>query len=99
MSLLRQRAIEVNVESTLSVLRPALARLRLVSAISSASDPESNAFGSKARLAAGAASAATDVKANSAATARGNRRGRWAAVGFAPSDIRIRVLCAQPAGV
>src|SRR4051794_16149503 len=74
MSLLRQRATDRRVESTLRALRPALARARLVSVTSCDSEVELKALASQARVAPGAASAMTVLAANSSATARGNRR-------------------------
>src|SRR4051795_10135305 len=75
MSLLRQRATDVNVESTLRAGRPAFARLRLVRVTSSASDEELKEPASHAKVRAGVAKAKIDVTANSAATATASRRG------------------------
>src|SRR6266536_1331262 len=87
MSLLRQRATDVSVESTLSVRRPALARARLVKATSCDSAVESNAPLSQARLRAGVARVAMEVSPNRSAVASARRVvGRGLRV--APSDIR-----------
>ncbi len=75
MSLLRQRATEVRVESTLRDLRPAFARARLVIATRSASDEELNEPASQAKVRLGAAKAAIEVTAKRSATARTSRRG------------------------
>src|SRR5687768_14012498 len=75
MSLLRDRAIEVRVESTLSDLRPAAARDWLVRATSCLSDvvlywPELHAS-----VGRGATSRPTAVIANARATSSAKRRG------------------------
>ncbi len=75
MSLLRQRATEVRVESTLRDGRPAFARARLVRLTSCDSDEELNDELSQPKVRDGAANAKTEVIANSAATAIASRRG------------------------
>src|SRR5690348_12897609 len=84
MSLLRQRATDRRVESTLSDRSPALARARLVRATRSDSDDELYELTSHASVAAGAARVTTEVTANSTATATASRRSRRAegAVGW-----------------
>src|SRR6185503_11210649 len=90
MSLLRQRATERSVASTLSALSPALARLRLVRVTRSDSDPELKLLMSHARVAAGAARVATEVTAKSRAIPRARRRSRrgGAAWGSVERDMR-----------
>src|SRR5918994_6665805 len=68
MSLLRQRATEVSVLSTLSALRPAAARLRFVRAMRSRSDAELYVPLSHANADRGWARLITDVTANTRAT-------------------------------
>ncbi len=70
MSLLRQRATDVSVESTLSALSPAAARLWLVSATSCFSEADEYAPSDQASVAAGAASVKTDVARNATAMSR-----------------------------
>src|SRR5690349_13733172 len=78
MSLLRQRATDRRVESTLSARSPALARARFVRVTSCDSEVELKPLTSQARVAAGAARVMTVVAAKTSATARGNRRWPWA---------------------
>src|SRR6187401_1319813 len=75
MSLLRQRATEASVLSTRSALRPALARLRLVSATRSAADEELNELISQAKVADGAANVNNELMPNRRTIARAVRRG------------------------
>ena len=75
MSLLRQRATEVSVESTLSALRPAAARLWLVRAISCFSEAEEAEPALQASVADGVARLKTAVAMNAMATSRA--AGRW----------------------
>src|SRR6476660_1354848 len=62
MSLLRERAIDVSRESTLSARRPAEARAWLVNRTRSASDDESKLLTDQANVVRGAASSPTDVR-------------------------------------
>src|SRR6478735_2318881 len=74
MSLLRQRATDVRVESSFRAGRPAFTRLRLVRATSSASDDELNDPASQPNARDGLAKATTDVTAKVTATAIAIRR-------------------------
>src|SRR3954467_12398911 len=74
MSLLRQRATDVSVESTFKAGRPALARLRFVSVMRVDSDEELNEPASQPNARDGAAYAQPEVTANSKATERPSRR-------------------------
>src|SRR6476469_592915 len=74
MSLLRQRATDVRVESSFRAGRPAFTRLRLVRATSSASDEELNEPASQPNARDGLAKATTDVTAKVTATAIAIRR-------------------------
>src|SRR6187551_2797924 len=74
MSLLRQRATEVSVESTLSAFNPAAARLRLVRVTRSFSDEELKEPLSHARAADGWARLTTDVSAKRSAMTAAVRR-------------------------
>src|SRR4249920_3335001 len=87
MSLLRQRATEWRVESTLSALSPALALARLVIATRSDSDVELNVPLPHAKVATGAASVKTEVSRNSTPIASAERRERPAVV-WVGTDIR-----------
>ena len=75
MSLLRQRAIEVRVESTLSALSPAAARDWFVSATSCFSDVELYWPELQASVGPGATSRPIAVIANARATISAKRRG------------------------
>src|SRR3954453_21166272 len=88
MSLLRQRATDVNVESTLRAGRPAFARLRLVRVTSSASDEELKEPASQAKVRAGVAKAKIDVTGNRPAPATGSPRGGAGARGAGARDGR-----------
>src|SRR5687767_15101043 len=74
MSLLRQRATEVRVLSTLRALRPADARLRLVSETRAFSDALLKLPSLQAAAGAGRASEATEVMAKTTATRMPTRR-------------------------
>src|SRR6476469_2375322 len=74
MSLLRERAIDVSVESTLRERRPAEARAWFVRLTSCDSDAELNALMSQARVVRGAASRPTEVRPNARAVIRRTRR-------------------------
>ena len=74
MSLLRQRAMDRSVESTLSALRPAAARLWFVSATRSFSDAALKAPSAQAAAGDGAARLNTEVTAKTNATAVAMRR-------------------------
>src|SRR6266850_4721478 len=75
MSLLRQRAIEASLESTFRALRPAAARAWFVRLTSWASEPELNALTSHAKVARGAASNPTEVRAKASIVMTARRRG------------------------
>jgi len=75
MSLLRQRAMLVSAESTMSDLRPADARLWLVSATSSRSEAALAAPASQAKTETGAMSNPTEVKPKARRTNAASRRG------------------------
>ena len=91
MSLLRQRAMERSAESTLRALRPAAARLWLVSATSSFSEAALNAFSLQAAAGDGAARLKTEVIAKTSATAPAMRRENV-------SDGRADIRCMHSAG-
>src|SRR5919198_5469339 len=74
MSLLRQRAIDVRVESTRSERSPALARAWLVRVTSSRSDAELNELLLQPRTTPGVASSPSDVTTNASAVNVGRRR-------------------------
>src|SRR4029077_18029770 len=75
MSLLRQRATDVRVESSLSALRPAAARLWLVRATSCRSEEDEADPALQARVDDGVARLNADVARK--ATARRRTAGRW----------------------
>src|SRR5689334_11405676 len=74
MSLLRQRAIAVSFESTLSALSPAAARAWFVRLTSWASEPELKALTSQASVVRGVPSRPIAVRANATRTRSANRR-------------------------
>src|SRR5688572_21066151 len=86
MSLARQRAVVVRVLSILRALSPALARLRLVSAMRSFSDATLYAPVSHASVDRGWARLTTEASANTSATSPAVRRGTRA------DDVEARVV-------
>src|SRR4029078_5434326 len=85
MSFLRQRAIEASLEATFRALKAAAARAWFVRLTSWASDEELNEFASQAKVACGAASSPTDVRANASIVMTARQRG------CAASAVRERV--------
>src|SRR5258705_3846210 len=75
MSLLRDRAIAVSLESTLRTLRPCCARARFVSVTSVDSAAELKLLLSQANDVRGVASSPTDVRMNAIASITAKRRG------------------------
>src|SRR5689334_9300180 len=103
MSLLRQRAIEVSVESTLRERRPADARAWFVRLTSCDSEAELKLLASHASVVAGTARMPTDVAANATTSIAAKRRGARSAVRDSRSEVGTEsidglVSCGCPEG-
>src|SRR5215213_3396197 len=75
MSLLRQRAIEVSLESTFSARRPAAARAWFVRLTSFDSEAELNEFAAQPSAVGGTARTPTEVRTNATNVRTAKRRG------------------------
>src|SRR3954463_4992931 len=92
MSLLRERAIAVSFESTLSDLSPAAARAWLVIVTSCDSDAELNAFVSQPRAERGTDRIPIAVTVNAISRSAANRRGSALSVGSLAGRGRVAIV-------